>query len=867
MSAENGTVTVPLSYLAGADAQDTALTLLSAGFWPCILYPVGAVVRDGEPEDGKRPMGTGWGLKRITLGQIDAHFDNFPDAGVGICLGAERGPQGHWLIDIEADGPEAEESRLALFGGPPPATCGWSSKRGPHALIIVEDQERFRAIVAALVDGRGVIKHEVLPGLELRVGGNNKNGQPRQFQSACPPTIGTDGAARVWNGIEAIAVLPECAYVLLEELAAQKAAQQAPAVTLGANAHDPAWDGTLDIALAEEIENKRVWFTKKRNALAENVRDAAEGSRHETLLAMARTLGGYLAHPIIAQFGLLAEEDVVTALGGAALEAGLEQTEVDQTIADGIAYGKAEPLPWPEALDLPDVCQGDDPEEPQDDLEDDWGGEPQSALGDDWDDWDDEGYDDPAFDADDDWNGGGDDGLDPAEDADVDDAPGPTHAHAPASGGNGQAKPKGGTGKVEDPEEGEVLDRFPVLDPTALHGPAGDFVMAVNAETEADPVGMLVQLLVGFASAIGRKPYFAVGGTRHYLNLFACLVGMTSIGRKGTSLDMALWLLKKTDPTWGKNCIWSGLVSGEGLIYHVRDEVKKGDKVIDGGVHDKRLLVIESEFARTLRAMGREESTLSSVMRLAWDSGDLGTLAKNSPNKATGAHVSLVCHITQDDLRSFLSKTDIGNGFGNRFAWLLVRRSKLLPDGGSLEGLPLGGIVHAFEGAWLFGRNHVMAMERDADAAALWVQVYPVLTQGSPGLLGLMLSRAEAQVMRLACVYALLDRKPVVRVEHLRAALALWKYCEDSARLIFGDRFADPDAEKLLAALRAAPAGLTRTQICVDVFARNKSAKVIIGLLSRLLTRGMVHSVPEQTEAGRTVKRWRPGKGAPSPLS
>jgi hypothetical protein len=342
---------------------------------------------------------------------------------------------------------------------------------------------------------------------------------------------------------------------------------------------------------------------------------------------------------------------------------------------------------------------------------------------------------------------------------------------------------------------------------------------------------------------------------------------MTSIGRKGTALDVALWLLKQVDATWAKNCIRSGLVSGEGLIYHVRDEVKKGEKVIDDGVHDKRLLVIESEFARTLRAMGREESTLSSVMRLAWDSGDLGTLAKNSPNKATGAHVSLICHITQDDLSSFLSKTDIGNGFGNRFAWPLVRRSKLLPDGGSLEGLPLGGTVQAFKNAWVFARNHVTAMARDANAAELWTALYPQLTEGYPGLLGLMLSRAEAQVMRLACVYALLDRKPVVRVEHLCAARALWKYCEDSARLTFGDRFGDPDAEKLLAALRGAPTGLTRTQICVDVFAKNKSANIIKGLLSRLLTRGMVHSVPEQTEAGRTVERWRAGKGAPSILA
>ena len=57
------------------------------------------------------------------------------------------------------------------------------------------------------------------------------------------------------------------------------------------------------------------------------------------------------------------------------------------------------------------------------------------------------------------------------------------------------------------------------------------------------------------------------------------------------------------------------LSSGEGLIYAVRDRVEgenqKGEAVLlDGGVEDKRLLVLEAELAGVLKVMSREGNTL-----------------------------------------------------------------------------------------------------------------------------------------------------------------------------------------------------------------------------------------------------------------
>ena len=104
----------------------------------------------------------------------------------------------------------------------------------------------------------------------------------------------------------------------------------------------------------------------------------------------------------------------------------------------------------------------------------------------------------------------------------------------------------------------------------------------------------------------------------------------------------------------------------------------------------------------------------------------------------------------------------------------------------------------------------------------MWANVYPELSEGKAGAYGAATSRAEAHVLRLSMIYALLDRSAVIRVDHLLAALALWDYSAASARWIFGTRSVEGDAEKLLNALRASEDGLDRTAIIADVFGRHK---------------------------------------------
>src|SRR5262245_28828389 len=54
----------------------------------------------------------------------------------------------------------------------------------------------------------------------------------------------------------------------------------------------------------------------------------------------------------------------------------------------------------------------------------------------------------------------------------------------------------------------------------AFHGLAGEIVSVLEPHSEADPVGLLMHLLVSFGNVVGRAPHFVVGGTVHHANLY-----------------------------------------------------------------------------------------------------------------------------------------------------------------------------------------------------------------------------------------------------------------------------------------------------------------------------------------------------------
>ncbi len=381
------------------------------------------------------------------------------------------------------------------------------------------------------------------------------------------------------------------------------------------------------------------------------------------------------------------------------------------------------------------------------------------------------------------------------------------------------------------------------MDAAAYQGLAGDVVRAIEPHSESDPVAILIQFLAFAGNAMGRTPYLRIEDNWHHTNLFAVLVGESAKSRKGTSLARARAVLKVADQVWSDDRLKGGLSSGEGLINEVRDQRKEWNKkdgreeIVDPGVADKRLMVVEAEFASTLAVMERAGNTVSEHIRRAWDGDKLSTLTKHSPLCATGAHISIIGHITIDELRARLTHTEAANGFANRFLFPLVRRSKELPFGGSLDDsvtFELGErLRERIANAQTIGR-----VGMTAEARGQWEAIYSKLSAPQPGLLGAVVARGETQVLRLALIYTLLDGAAEIDVPHLHAALAVWEYCEISAAFVFGNLLGDPVADEIMRALQhAGPEGMTRTAIR-DLFGRNRSGDRIGVALALLATRG-----------------------------
>jgi hypothetical protein len=183
-----------------------------------------------------------------------------------------------------------------------------------------------------------------------------------------------------------------------------------------------------------------------------------------------------------------------------------------------------------------------------------------------------------------------------------------------------------------------------------------------------------------------------------------------------------------------------------------------------------------------------------------------------------------------------------------------VQRSKLLPEGGSLDSAIVDALGARVAEALAFGRT-AAELRRDDTARAVWAEVYGPLSEGKPGLAGCMLARSEAHVMRFASIYAVLDGSQLIGAEHLQAALALWDYVEGSVRYLFGDALGDPLADELLRMLRSAgQTGLTRTDLH-NFLGRHHPADRLNRALGVLVESRLARFERLQT-TGRPSERW-----------
>jgi hypothetical protein len=383
--------------------------------------------------------------------------------------------------------------------------------------------------------------------------------------------------------------------------------------------------------------------------------------------------------------------------------------------------------------------------------------------------------------------------------------------------------------------------------PAVYHELVGEIVKTISPHTEADPVAILTQLLVSFGAAVGRRAWFTVEATRHHPHEFMLLVGDSSRARKGSSWDHVRRLITTIDPSIEPR-ILTGLSSGEGLIWAVRDPATQ-----DPGHSDQRLLAIEPEFASVLKAASREISTLSPTLRSAWDGRPLAILTRTAPARSTSAHIAVIGHITQHELRRHTSQVELANGYLNRILLVACRRQRLLPEGGDPDPLASSGLTRQLAAT----HKHAQAageVRLNPDARELWHHAYRQLAEPRPGIVGQITARAEAHTIRLALLYALTDGQRQIIRQHLTAALALHDYAARSAAWALTGATGQPLAEQIHTALRHSPNGLTRSQIS-DTLKHNQPAGRIDHALNALQTAERA-TVTQIATGGRPAQLW-----------
>jgi hypothetical protein len=392
----------------------------------------------------------------------------------------------------------------------------------------------------------------------------------------------------------------------------------------------------------------------------------------------------------------------------------------------------------------------------------------------------------------------------------------------------------------------------PLWEDDWMFGIAGDIVRKAGKYCEAHPAGMYLDLSVSLGNIMGRHAHFKVGASKHFTNEFMIRVGNTSTARKGTGRDAINEPLRVVDGNWYTTRVMSGFGSGEAIVGLIADPMQQSVRdpksslgfknIVKPGVEDKRLFIREGEAASIFQLANKKESRADIILRDGWDGLPLKNLVKgktdgiNNSAMCQEPHLSISGDTTRDELKRRMPDGADQNGFGNRFLFAFVYRTKMCPNGGpqldwTEEVVQLHKIIQ-------FARS-VGYVPLTKAAHKMWSRMYVEIENEVgelPALPQAMCARGVAHVRRLALIFALLDMKEAVDSEHLQAAKKLWDYCMDSARFIFSGE--TKEQAQILSWMRLNPGTVTIRQITDEVFHRHQKVDWVKTQLDGLVVAG-----------------------------
>lgn len=335
----------------------------------------------------------------------------------------------------------------------------------------------------------------------------------------------------------------------------------------------------------------------------------------------------------------------------------------------------------------------------------------------------------------------------------------------------------------------------PDADPACLYGLIGDVARAGSEGTETNAAAIAANFMAYLSCAVGRGVYLPIGNTRHHARLFCLHIGRSGRGRKGDAVSLVLRIdqaLREMDEAFAPQVHRGGLSSREGLVALMHDGYRQGRQDVPA-IEDKRLWVIESEFANVLHQGRRDGNTLSAALRDCWDGVDLKPATKSNRLYASQPHVCLSGAISPSELTGLMSARELTNGFANRFLMIWAERSRMLPFP---KETPQAVVEHlarrtrevlAFVRADRHGDRDHLRMELSPQAQWRYAQLYrgELNDDLGDGVVGALLERRAPMLLRLAMLMALTDLQIRIDARHIDAAMAWIRHTTASVRFVF----------------------------------------------------------------------------------
>ncbi|MDA0710554.1 MAG: DUF3987 domain-containing protein [bacterium] len=350
-----------------------------------------------------------------------------------------------------------------------------------------------------------------------------------------------------------------------------------------------------------------------------------------------------------------------------------------------------------------------------------------------------------------------------------------------------EAKPYAKTQTVTTPPPPRRPEFKLELPDTVWRGVVATYRDMLERTTEAAEAYHLFTFLTCAGSMLGRRAFIEYG-LRLYGNLYVAIVGKTGESRKTTSLRHAERTLRLVDETWR---ILRGISSAEGLLSQIADPWEKlngkGDVIASGGTEDKRILVWLGELSSLLRKAKQDRvANIIPILTEAFDNPpDLHLPTKADPITVTEPFVSILAASTPSWLED-LQDRDVLGGFGNRFAYILGGPKEPIPFPDPPSRLHQTRIVsHLAEvDAWL---PNELEVTLTGEARELWAEFYTRWNKLTwpDELFSAIVQRIPDVALKIALLYAVLEKRTEVDAEILSAAIDAGGYAVASAQRIF----------------------------------------------------------------------------------